>query len=89
MRSENEAAQVLSSVPGCRSLPSHNPRSSILKEALRSRHNEPFERALGRAVHQRGGDYAEYLALITEVREYGRVHKLDLRDAARALAAQS
>jgi hypothetical protein len=69
-------------------LPGDNPRSSILKEALRSRHNEPFERALGRAVHQLGGDYAEYIVLIAEVREYGRIHRLDLRDAARALAAQ-
>jgi hypothetical protein len=69
-------------------LPSRNPRLFILKEALRSRHNEPFERALGRAVRQHGGDYAEYLAIIEQVREFGRLHKLELRDAARALADQ-
>jgi hypothetical protein len=70
------------------SLPGRNSRSSILKEALRSRHNEPFERALARAVRELGGDYAEYIAVVADVREYGRTHKLDLRDAARALAAQ-
>lgn len=72
-----------------RSLTDGSSRASALKEALRSRHNEPFERALGRAVRQLGGDYAAYLAIIGEVREYGRVHKLDLRAAARALADQT
>ncbi|TLZ69010.1 MAG: hypothetical protein E6K09_02150 [Methanobacteriota archaeon] len=80
--------QFLFSVPGCPSLPSQSPRSSILKEALRSRHREPFERSLGRAVRELGGDYAEYLAIVAQVREYGRTHKLDLRGAARALADQ-
>ncbi len=69
-------------------MPGQSPRSSILKEALRSRHHEPFERALGRAIRELGGDYTEYLAIIAQVREYGRTHKLDLRDAARALADQ-
>ena len=69
-------------------MPGQSPRSSILKEALRSRHHEPFERALGRAVRELDGDYKEYLAIIAQVREYGRTHKLDLRDAARALADQ-
>jgi hypothetical protein len=64
-------------------------RSELLKEALRSRHNEPFEKALGRAVRQSGGSFAEYIAIISEVRDYGRVHKVDLREAARALANQS
>ena len=64
-------------------------RSEILKEALRSRHNESFERALGRAVHASGGSFAEYIAIVAEVRDYGRTHKVDLRDAARALANQS
>ncbi|TLZ80940.1 MAG: hypothetical protein E6K11_04135 [Methanobacteriota archaeon] len=80
--------QFLFSVPGCPSLPSQSPRASILKEALRSRHHEPFERSLGRAVRELGGNYSEYLAIIAQVREYGRTHKLDLRDAARALADQ-
>ncbi len=63
-------------------------RSQVLKEALRARHNEPFEKALGRAIRHLGGRYPEYVALIAEVREYARAHKLDLRTAARALANQ-
>lgn len=64
-------------------------RSDILKEALRSRHNEAFEKALGRAVRKLGGSFAEYVAIIAEVRDFGRVHKKDLRDAARSLADQA
>ncbi|MGI0150104.1 MAG: hypothetical protein ACREDF_11315 [Thermoplasmata archaeon] len=64
-------------------------RSEILKEALRSRHNEAFEKALSRAVRKLGGSFAEYVAIIAEVRDYGRVHKMDLRDAARSLAHQA
>lgn len=63
-------------------------RSEILREALRSRHNESFEKSLSRAVRSAGGTFAMYVALIAEVRDYGRSHHLDLRDAARALAAQ-
>jgi len=69
-------------------LASSSSRSKILKEALRTRHQEPFEKALGRAVRKHGGSFAEYVALIAEVRDYGRVHKLGLRDAARSLAGQ-
>lgn len=64
-------------------------RSEVLKEALRSRHKESFEKALGRAVRHSGGSFAEYIAIITEVRDYGRIHKVDLRVAARALANHS
>ncbi len=64
------------------------PRARILKEALKARHEQPFETALGRAVRHLGGDYAQYVAIIAEVREYGRVHGADLRNAARALADQ-
>ena len=63
-------------------------RSNILREALKARHDESFERALGRAVRHLDRDYGEYLVIITEVREYGRTHKLDLRTAARILADQ-
>jgi hypothetical protein len=56
---------------------------------LRSRHNEAFEKALGRAVRKLGGSFAEYVAIIAEVRDYGRVHNVDLRDAARSLAHQA
>src|SRR5947209_5288022 len=41
-----------------------------------------------RAVRELGGAYADYLAIVAQVREYGRTHKLDLRGAARALADQ-
>ena len=61
-------------------------RSELLKEALRSRHNESFEKALARAVRQSGGSFAEYIAIIGVVRDYGRTRNLDLRAAARALA---
>jgi len=70
------------------SLTSSPTRSAVLKEALRSRHNEAFEKALGRAVRKLGGSFAEYVAIIAEIRDYGRVHKMDLRDAARSLANQ-
>ena len=63
-------------------------RSEVLKEALRARHDEPFEKALGRAIRHLGGQYSEYLALITTVREYAHAHDLHLREAARALASQ-
>ena len=63
-------------------------RSEVLKEALRARHDEPFEKALGRAIRHLGGQYSEYLALITTVREYAHAHDLDLRQAARAIANQ-
>ena len=72
----------------CRSLPPAIPHGEILKEALKARHHEPFERALGRAVRQLGGGFDEYLTIVAEVREYGRTHKLEIRDAARALANQ-
>jgi hypothetical protein len=69
-------------------LASSSVRSRILKEALRTRHQEAFEKALGRAVRKLGGTFAEYVAIIAEIRDYGRVHKVDLREAARALADQ-
>jgi hypothetical protein len=65
------------------------PRAEVLREALAYRHAGSFERALGRAVRKHGGVYADYLALITEVRECGRRGDLDLRAAARELASQS
>ncbi len=64
------------------------PRPEVLREALSYRNEKSFERALGRAVRKHGGAYADYLALITEVRECGRSGDLGLREAARALADQ-
>jgi len=63
-------------------------RDRILREALALRPNETFEKSLGRAIRRHGGDYADYLTMVTEVREYGRVKKLNLEEAARALSSQ-
>ena len=74
--------------PEVRGLASSGNRSKILQEALRYRHEEAFEKALSRAVRKHGGSFAEYVAIIAEVRDYGRVHRMDLRDAARSLTNQ-
>jgi len=63
----------------------HRSRETVLREALSLRHEEPFERALGRVVRRHGGDYADYLAIIADVRELARARRMDLRGAARAL----
>jgi len=63
-------------------------RDRVLREALALRPNETFERALGRAVRRNGGDYADYLAIMTEIREFGRAKKLNLEEAARGLSSQ-
>jgi len=63
-------------------------RDRVLRDALSLRPKETFERSLGRAVRRYGGDYADYLALVTEIRDYGRLKKLKLEDAARAMAGQ-
>jgi hypothetical protein len=65
------------------------PRDAVLREALGVRGADTFERALGRAVRTFGGDYADYLAIVTDLREYGRARRLDLREAARELAGQT
>lgn len=60
-------------------------RETVLQEALSLRQKEPFERSLGRVVRRHGGDYADYLAIIADVREHARAKRMDLREAARAL----
>ncbi|MCI4371510.1 MAG: hypothetical protein L3J78_02570 [Thermoplasmata archaeon] len=70
-------------------MPDPIPIAEVLREALRSRHKESFERSLGRAVRHLGGDYKDYLAVIQKVREYGSSHNLDLRAAATVLSDQS
>ena len=69
-------------------MPANVLRTRILNDALRARKGEAFERALGRAVRQHGGSYAEYVAIIAELREYARSHEIDLREAARAISRQ-
>lgn len=61
-------------------------RRQVLQEAAGKRGAETFEHSLGRAVRRHGGDYADYLALIGEVREAARSRKIGLRDAAGELA---
>lgn len=63
------------------------PRSRVLEDALAFRHEEGFERSLGRAVRRHGGDYEDYMDLIGLVRELARTRKTGLREAARVLAA--
>jgi len=65
------------------------PVGEILKEALRSRHEEPFERSLGRAVRKHGGSYANYVELMSRVRERAREDRVNIAEAARRLAAQA
>lgn len=62
------------------------PVEEILEEALRSRHDETFERALGRAVRNHGGTYADYVELMSRVRERARTEKIDVKEAAHRLA---
>jgi hypothetical protein len=62
------------------------PVEEVLREAFRSRHKETFERSLGRTVRRHGGSYADYMKLMSEVREKARREKTDVREAARRLA---
>ncbi len=62
-------------------------RDRVLEETLASRHEQSFERALGRVIRRHGGDYADYVAIVTEVREHARPRNLNLKDAAKNLLA--
>ncbi len=62
--------------------------SRVLQDALGFPSDRPFEESLGRAVRRHGGSYADYVDLISCVRETARDRKLALRDAARTLADQ-
>jgi len=63
-------------------------RHEVLGGALASRHDEPFEKALGRAIRKHGGAYADYVEMIGLVRERARSRKIELREAARELRDQ-
>jgi len=69
-------------------MPLKVPRRDLLKDALAYRHDEPFEKALSRAIRSHGGEYADFVELIGLVRERARSRKLDLREAARELGDQ-
>ncbi len=60
----------------------------VLKDALAYPSGEAFEPALGRSVRRHGGDYTDYVALISQLRETARERKLSLRAAAEWLATQ-
>ncbi len=60
----------------------------VLQDALAYPGPEPFEEALGRSVRRHGGDYADYVELMTRVRERARERKVSLREAARSPADQ-
>lgn len=63
------------------------PEADVLREALRSKHDETFERALGRAVRRNGGTYADYLQLISRLRDKASADRVDVRTAAKDLTA--
>ncbi len=62
--------------------------SRVLKGALAYPAGEAFEQALGRSVRRHGGDYTDYVALVSRLRETARERKLSLRAAAEWLVAQ-
>lgn len=58
----------------------------VIKHALKNKHrDEPFERALGRAIRKDRGDFKRYLRIITEVREFARNKKVDVVEGAQIL----
>lgn len=62
-------------------------KATIILEALRDLHsNETLERALGRYVRNRRGDYEDYLDIISSIRGLAKKKKLSLLDAAQRLA---
>jgi len=64
------------------------PFPEVLREALARRKGESFERSLGRAIRRHGGDYADYVAIVSKVREAAEAHHVDLWEAAKILAGQ-
>jgi len=55
-----------------------------LRNALRIWHkNQPFERAVGEAIRRDGGDYEDYLKIVSKLRDYARKHRISLEKAAR------
>ncbi len=60
----------------------------VLREALTRRKGESFERSLGRAIRRHGGDYADYVVIVSKVREAAEARHVDLWEAAKILAGQ-
>ncbi len=60
---------------------------AVLKEALKVlRKHETFEKSLGRAVRRYGGNYEDYIALMSEVRDRANRKGIDLLEAAKELS---
>ena len=60
----------------------------VLADALAYPGDDFFEQSLGRSVRRHGGDYKDYLALMTRIRETARERKVSFRLAAQELASQ-
>lgn len=60
--------------------------SNILRTALRIWHkSQPFERAVSEAIRKSGGDYEDYLRIVSKLRDYARKHRIPLNEAARRM----
>lgn len=60
----------------------------ILLEAVKDLHrDEPFERALGRALRRHGRGFDDYLSIISQVRERASRDGVDSVEAARRVAS--
>jgi len=61
----------------------------ILREAVERRlKKEAIERAVGKAIRNRGMEFSVYIRLMSEIREFAREHRLSEIDAARQLLRQ-
>jgi hypothetical protein len=57
-----------------------------IREALkRWRRRRPFESALSNAVRKRGGDFEDYVRIISEIREKARGEGIRIDEAAKEL----
>ncbi|MDD1743892.1 MAG: hypothetical protein LUO85_04615 [Methanomassiliicoccales archaeon] len=63
-------------------------REALKTAVEKERNNEPFERALGRALRNAGFDFDAYILIISEVRALAKREKISLEDAALRLSAQ-
>lgn len=63
-------------------------REALKRAVEKQRNKEPFERALGRTLHNAGFDYDAYILIISEVREAAKRNKITLEEAALRLATE-
>lgn len=62
------------------------PHLEILREASGKRQRkETIERALGKAVRNRGLDFSVYIQMMSEIREFARKHRISELDAVEQL----